>query len=100
MTRSEIAKKPRALMTSDHWTQLPESGRESADWHRGPVRPFDGTFAEAKALFERGYIERLLRAHEGNVSRAADASGRSRRWFRDLMEKHGIDAADFKPESR
>lgn len=65
-----------------------------------PQRPFDGTFAEAKALFERGYIERLLRAHEGNVSRAADASGRSRRWFRDLMEKHGIDAADFKPESR
>src|SRR5262249_16429241 len=37
--------------------------------------------------FERAYIERVLAAHGGNVSRAAEASGIARRYFQILRAK-------------
>jgi DNA-binding NtrC family response regulator len=60
-----------------------------------------GSFKEAKATliaqFERSYIQGLLLAHRGNISRAAQAAQKNRRAFWQLIRKHGIDVQNFKP---
>jgi two-component system response regulator GlrR len=40
--------------------------------------------------FERSYIQGLLRAHDGNISKAACAAGKHRRAFWEIMRKHQI----------
>jgi DNA-binding NtrC family response regulator len=52
--------------------------------------------AKAVAQFEKGYIERLLLSHEGNISQAARAARKNRRAFWQLIRKHQIDAHSFK----
>jgi DNA-binding NtrC family response regulator len=42
------------------------------------------------AQFEREYLEDLLRHTRGNVTRAAELAGLSRRYFTQLMMKHGV----------
>jgi len=42
------------------------------------------------AEFERRYVEQLLRAHHGNVSAAARASGIDRTYLHRLMRRHGL----------
>jgi two-component system, NtrC family, response regulator GlrR len=54
---------------------------------------------EAKAQFERNYIENLLLLHDGNITRAAETARKDRRAFWELMRKHKIDACRFKPAS-
>jgi DNA-binding NtrC family response regulator len=54
------------------------------------------SFREAKAEFERAYIEDLLLAHSGNITRAAQAAHKNRRAFWELIRKHHIDANSFK----
>jgi DNA-binding NtrC family response regulator len=58
------------------------------------------TFREAKASFveqfEKGYIQKLLLAHAGNITRAAAAAQKNRRAFWQLIHKHKIDAGKFK----
>lgn len=68
-----------------------------------PVDASDGaglSFKEVKAQvvrrFERSYVERQLRAHDGNVTHAARASGKHRRAFYALVRKHGIDIDAFR----
>src|SRR5262249_43301703 len=39
--------------------------------------------------FERRYVERVLDEHDGNVTRAAAASGLARRYFYTLKNRHG-----------
>jgi two-component system, NtrC family, response regulator GlrR len=60
------------------------------------------TFSSAKAKvvrqFERGYIERVLANCGGNVTRAAEAAGKDRRAFFELMRKHEISASRFRAE--
>jgi DNA-binding NtrC family response regulator len=51
---------------------------------------------EAKAQFERNYIENLLLLHDGNITRAAETARKDRRAFWELMRKHKIDACRFK----
>jgi two-component system response regulator GlrR len=46
--------------------------------------------------FEVGYLERLLAAHEGNLTQAARSAGKNRRAFFELLRKHGIDAGRFR----
>jgi two-component system, NtrC family, response regulator GlrR len=46
--------------------------------------------------FERGFIERLLDEHHGNISHAARGAGKNRRAFFALLQKYGIDAAQFR----
>jgi DNA-binding NtrC family response regulator len=71
-----------------------------AEGDSGISPPCMGSFNRAKAKFvvqfEREYIERILLAHEGNISSAARAANKHRRAFWELMRKHGIDAARFK----
>lgn len=59
----------------------------------GNVAPADeDCFRAAKARvienFERGYLEKLLAAHGGNVTHAAKAAQKDRRAFFELMRKH------------
>lgn len=60
----------------------------------------EDSFRVAKARlvadFERGYLERLLRAHRGNVSQAASAARKNRRAFFELMRKHQIEPGRFR----
>ena len=53
--------------------------------------------AEAIAQFERSYIQGLLVAHQGNISRAARAAKKNRRAFWQLIRKHRINVPSFKP---
>ncbi len=54
--------------------------------------------AKAKeiARFERDYIQGLLSACKGNITRAAQVAKKNRRAFWQLIKKHQIDAARFK----
>ncbi len=45
---------------------------------------------EARAAFEAGYIRRALEAHDGNVSRTADALGISRVMLQRKMKGYGL----------
>jgi len=40
--------------------------------------------------FERAYINQALNRADGNITRAAEASGKHRRAFFELMRKHGL----------
>jgi two-component system response regulator GlrR len=55
-----------------------------------------GTYKEAKKVWERQYLEGLLRKHRGNVSRAAEEAGRYRADFYNLVNKHSLKADDFR----
>ena len=59
-----------------------------------------GSFNEAKAKFiaqfERNYIQALLRAHQGNITKAAQVAQKNRRAFWQLIRKHQINVQIFK----
>jgi DNA-binding NtrC family response regulator len=59
------------------------------------------SFQQAKAKivkdFEVTYINGLLLAHQGNITRAAQVARKNRRAFWQLIRKHGIDVDKFKP---
>ena len=54
---------------------------------------------EAKEAFEREYLRDLLRATQGNISRAAQIAGRYRADFYKLLKKYGLHPSDRQPES-
>ncbi|HUV06257.1 MAG TPA: sigma-54 dependent transcriptional regulator [Spirochaetia bacterium] len=51
---------------------------------------------EAKNAFERNYLINLLQVCKGNVSDAAELSGKYRADFYGLLNKHKLNAADFR----
>jgi len=65
--------------------------------------PLKESLQEAKARvvarFERTYIQGLLTAYKGNITRAAQAAKKNRRAFFHLIRKYGIDVTKFKPTS-
>jgi two-component system, NtrC family, response regulator GlrR len=48
------------------------------------------------ARFEKNFIQGLLRASGGNITRAAEAAQKNRRAFWQLIQKHRIDVAQYK----
>jgi DNA-binding NtrC family response regulator len=66
------------------------------------VEPEDETLplTEAKrrasAAYERAYLVRVMEKAKGSVSEAARLSGLDRTNFRRLLQRHGLDAANFK----
>jgi len=58
------------------------------------------SFQQAKAKvvtqFERTYLQGLLLAYAGNITRAAQVAQKDRRAFFELLRKHGIDARSFR----
>jgi two-component system, NtrC family, response regulator GlrR len=59
----------------------------------------ESTFARAKAeaivAFERSFLIRALARTNGNVTLAAQISGKERRSFGKLLKKHGIDRVAY-----
>jgi len=62
------------------------------------------SFREKKARmiaeFERSYIEGLLKAADGNITRAAEAAQKDRRALRLLIRKHRINVKAFKATAK
>jgi len=54
------------------------------------------TMQEARARFEKKYLQNLLKITGGNVSKAAELAGKYRADLYNLMKKHGIIPQDFK----
>jgi two-component system response regulator GlrR len=54
------------------------------------------TLQEARAMFEKKYLQNLLNITNGNVSKAAELAGKYRADFYNLMKKHDITPQDFK----
>ncbi|AEY00479.1 response regulator GlrR [Oceanimonas sp. GK1] len=54
------------------------------------------SFNEARAEFERMYLNKVLRMTDGNVTQAAALAGRNRTDFYKLLSRHGIEAGTFK----
>jgi two-component system response regulator GlrR len=65
----------------------------------GPDESFRAAKSKVIGAFERSYIERLLIAHDGNVTHAAQAAKKNRRAFFELLRKHKIVAERFRPRA-
>lgn len=84
-----VAMSDRELIEPDD-LELPNPSAKAASAQAPSMR-------EAKAQFERNYIENLLLLHDGNITRAAETARKDRRAFWELMRKHKIDACRFRP---
>ena len=51
---------------------------------------------EARKVFEREYLVRILKITGGNVSKAARLAGRNRTEFYRLLERHSLEPSVFK----
>jgi transcriptional regulator with GAF, ATPase, and Fis domain len=61
--------------------------------------PFKDAKAQLLVEFERAYVERLLARHQGNVTRAADAAGLSRKHLYELIRRAtGEETGDGEPD--
>ncbi|MEM8995962.1 MAG: hypothetical protein AAGF23_14340 [Acidobacteriota bacterium] len=79
--------------------------RRSIDWdesYLAPSRPpttscrsFKQAKARVVARFERSYVETMLAANGGNISRAARTAQKNRHAFWELIRKHQIDVQRF-----
>lgn len=56
------------------------------------------TLREAREKFERTYLIQVLISVKGNVSRAAEVSGKDRAEFYRLLRKHALTPSEFKSE--
>lgn len=57
---------------------------------------FNEMKARVVSQFETNYLQSLLLAYGGNISRAAEAAQKERRTFFELIRKHNIDVQKFK----
>ena len=96
----------RALLLSDGEDLCLTSSRvnypQSAGWQTvgGNAAPdvlssFNEARSEALSQFERGYLERLMKAAGGNVTHAARLAGKERRAMGKLLKKHGLARPEF-----
>jgi transcriptional regulator with PAS, ATPase and Fis domain len=63
---------------------LPDDGETEGD------QSFQKTKARMVDRFEHDYLETVLRAHDGNITRAARAVKKNRRAFWELLRKHDL----------
>ncbi|QJR10244.1 Transcriptional regulatory protein QseF [Usitatibacter rugosus] len=56
------------------------------------------SFEDARKRFERDYLTRILKLTKGSVTQAAKLARRNRTEFYKLLQRHGIEAALFKPD--
>lgn len=57
---------------------------------------FLSSYSEARHHFERDYLVKVLKLSDGNVSQAARLAQRNRTDFYKLMQRHGLNANQFK----
>jgi len=72
---------------------LPSAVRVGGD-PSAPV-PFPEARDRALAQFELSYLREMLERSGGNVTRAAELAGVSRRYLTQLLARHGIERQDF-----
>lgn len=95
----------RAVLMGDpaSWFDMQQAIEESAS--SGPPSvpasvedPTATSFRAAKekaiALWERGFIEALVKKNDGNLSKAARAARMDRNYLRELIRRHGINATE------
>jgi len=58
------------------------------------------SFEDARKRFERDYLTRILKMTKGSVTQAARLARRNRTEFYKLLQRHGIEAAVFKSDSK
>jgi two-component system, NtrC family, response regulator AtoC len=93
----------RAVMLSRGQIVLPHALGEmsSQKFAESSALPMPSTvFSEARDMllkkFEKQFLEEQLRKHVGNVTSAAKASKMTRQYLQRLMQKHGIEARQFR----
>jgi len=87
---------PNESTTTYRYTRPPPPGDAPADATPDPFEPLlarDMPYTKAReilvAQFTKRYLERLLKRHGGNISRAAQEAGVARRHFYTLLERTG-----------
>lgn len=58
------------------------------------------SFNEARASFERSYLTKVMHITAGNVTQAAKIAQRNRTDFYKLLNKHSLEASQFKPSRK
>lgn len=80
----------RAIVLSDRCEielsdlNLPDNGHAVED------QSFQAMKSRAVQRFEHDFLATVLRAHDGNITRAASAAKKNRRAFWELLRKHGL----------
>lgn len=82
------------LITLDDIT-LPHSSEQSFEEYYADEHP--KTYNDAKADFEKKYLQHILTLTHGNVKMAAGIAQKDRKAFYNIMKKHNIDADAFRP---
>jgi two-component system response regulator GlrR len=78
-------------------TRTPRSGSAPVPVIDADVdEPLTEAKRRASAAFEKRYLLAVMEKSKGSVSEAARLSGLDRTNFRRLLQRHGIDAANFK----
>jgi two-component system response regulator GlrR len=100
-----IAMTASALITGDdlalttHMPDLPPLqppvSDPALDGSDSPLPAFNDAKRAVVDAFERDYLRQVMRAHRGNVSRAAQSARKERRDFGRLLKKHQLDPREF-----
>jgi DNA-binding NtrC family response regulator len=67
-----------------------------ASYDEAELKSFRSAKDEAVKIFERQYLNTLLRAHEGNVAEASETAGVNRTNLYALLRRNNIDPAVYK----
>jgi two-component system, NtrC family, response regulator GlrR len=87
-----------AVLAQDKMIQLSDLVLPKSEVHE-EQQSLRGAKARVIEKFEKTYIQGLLAAHDGNITRAAHAARKNRRAFWQLIRRHQIDVQRFKPTS-
>ena len=82
----------RAVVLADHAIIGPDDIPTGDRDGKPEAQNFQQLKAKAIDQFEQSYVRRLLSIHDGNITKAAQAAGKDRRAFWELMRKHNITA--------
>jgi DNA-binding NtrC family response regulator len=80
----------RAIVLSDHDSIEPSDLDLPEDGPAAEEQSFRTMKSHAVRRFEHDYLATVLRAHDGNITRAASAAKKNRRAFWELLRKHGL----------
>ena len=80
----------RAIVLSDHDSIEPSDLDLPEDGPAAEEQSFRAMKSHAVQRFEHDYLATVLRAHQGNITRAASAVKKNRRAFWELLRKHSL----------
>ena len=80
----------RAIVLSDHDSIEPSDLDLPDERPAAAEQSFRAMKSRAVQRFEHDYLATVLRAHDGNITRASSAAKKNRRAFWELLRKHGL----------